>query len=62
MIRDVTARSNRPNRPILRPLSNWMIAVGALLVIAVGAVIWFVLLRSRYDGQDPQVQLDAVRT
>jgi uncharacterized protein YjbI with pentapeptide repeats len=42
-------------------LSNWVIAAGALVVLAVAAVIWFVLLR-RYGGQGAQVQLDAIRT
>jgi uncharacterized protein YjbI with pentapeptide repeats len=57
----VTARSNRPNAPTPRPLSNWTIAVGALVVLAVVAVIWFVLLR-RYGGERAQIQLDAIRT
>jgi uncharacterized protein YjbI with pentapeptide repeats len=42
-------------------LSNWTIAAGALVVLAVAAVVWFVLLR-RYGGQGAQVQLDAIRT
>jgi uncharacterized protein YjbI with pentapeptide repeats len=42
-------------------LSNWIIAAGALVVLAVVAVIWFVLLR-RYGGQGAQVQLDTIRT
>jgi hypothetical protein len=42
-------------------LSNWTIAVGALVVLAVAAVVWFVLLR-RYGSQGAQVQLDAIRT
>jgi uncharacterized protein YjbI with pentapeptide repeats len=42
-------------------LSNWTIAAGALVVLAVAAVIWFVLLR-RYGSQGAQVQLDAIRT
>jgi hypothetical protein len=57
----VTARSNQPNPPTPRPLSNWTIAAGALVVLAVAAVVWFVLLR-RYSGQGAQVQLDAIRT
>jgi hypothetical protein len=42
-------------------LSNWSIAAGALVVLAVAAVVWFVLLR-HYAGQGAQVQLDAIRT
>jgi uncharacterized protein YjbI with pentapeptide repeats len=42
-------------------LSNWTIAAGALVVLAVAAVVWFVLLR-RYGGQGAQVQLDVIRT
>ncbi|MGH4019997.1 MAG: hypothetical protein ACRDT0_12340 [Pseudonocardiaceae bacterium] len=57
----MTARSNRPDPPTPRPLSNWIIAVGALVVLAIAAVVWFVLLR-RYGGQDARVQLDAIRT
>jgi hypothetical protein len=57
----VTARSNRPDPPTPRPLSNWSIAAGALVVLVVAVVVWFVLLR-RYGGQGPQVQLDAIRT
>lgn len=61
MIQGVTARSNRPEPPTPRPLSNWSIAVGALVMLAVVAVVWFVLLRS-YGGQGAQIQLDAIRT
>jgi uncharacterized protein YjbI with pentapeptide repeats len=57
----MTARSNRPDPPTPRPLSNWSIAAGALVVLAVAVVVWFVLLR-RYGGQGAQVQLDAIRT
>ena len=57
----VTARSNRPDPPTPRPLSNWTIAAGALLVLAVAAVVGFVLLRL-YGGQGAQVQLDVIRT
>jgi hypothetical protein len=57
----VTARSSRPDPPTPRPLSNWTIAAGALVVLAVAAVVWFVLLR-RYGGQGAQVQLDVIRT
>jgi uncharacterized protein YjbI with pentapeptide repeats len=42
-------------------LSNWSIAAGALVVLAVAAVVWSVLLR-RYGSQETQVQLDAIRT
>jgi hypothetical protein len=42
-------------------LSNWTIAAGALVVLAVVAVVWFVLLH-RYGGQGAQIQLDAIRT
>jgi hypothetical protein len=41
----VTARSSRPDSPTPRPLSNWSIAAGALVVIAVAAVVGFELLR-----------------
>jgi Pentapeptide repeats (9 copies) len=41
-------------------LSNWIISAGALVVLAVAVVIWFVLLR-RYSGQGASVQLDAIR-
>lgn len=57
----VIARSNRPDPPTPRPLSNWSIAAGALVVLAVAAVVSFVLLR-RYGGQGAQIQLDAIRT
>jgi hypothetical protein len=57
----VTAPSNRPDSPTPRPLSNWAIAAGALVVLAVAAVVSFVLLR-RYGGQEATVQLDAIRT
>ncbi|MGB6164602.1 MAG: pentapeptide repeat-containing protein [Pseudonocardiaceae bacterium] len=42
-------------------MSNWIIAAGSLVVLAVAVVIWFVLLR-RYGGQEASVQLDAIRT
>jgi hypothetical protein len=42
-------------------LSNWAIAPGALVVLAIAAVVGFELLR-RYGGQGTQVQLDAIRT
>lgn len=57
----VTAHSSRPDPPTPRPLSNWTIAAGALLVLAVAAVVWFALLRL-YGGQGAQIQLDAIRT
>ncbi|MBV9161144.1 MAG: pentapeptide repeat-containing protein [Pseudonocardiales bacterium] len=57
----MSARSSRPDSPTPRPLSNWVIAAGALVVLAVAVVIWFVLLR-RYGGQGATVQLDAIRT
>jgi uncharacterized protein YjbI with pentapeptide repeats len=57
----MTARSNRPDPLAPRPLSNWTIAAGALVVLAVAAVVSFVLLR-RYGGQGAQIQLDAIRT
>jgi uncharacterized protein YjbI with pentapeptide repeats len=57
----MTARSNQPDPPTPRPLSNWSIAAGALVVLAVAVVVWFILLR-RYGGQGAQVQLDAIRT
>jgi pentapeptide repeat protein len=61
MIWGVTAPSSQPDPPTPRPLSNWTIAAGALLVLAVAAVVSFLLLR-RYGGQGAQVQLDAIRT
>jgi len=57
----VTARSNRTDPSTPRPLSNWAIAAGALVVLDVAAVVWFVLLR-RYGSQGAQIQLDAIRT
>jgi Pentapeptide repeats (9 copies) len=57
----VTAPSNRPDPPTPRPLSNWTIAAGALMVLGIAAVIVFVLLR-RYGAQGAQIQLDAIRT
>jgi Pentapeptide repeats (9 copies) len=57
----MTARSNRPDPPTPRPLSNWTIAAWALVLLAVVAVVSFVLLR-RYGGQGAQIQLDAIRT
>jgi uncharacterized protein YjbI with pentapeptide repeats len=44
-----------------RPLSNLAIAVGAVIVLGVGAVAWTVLLW-RYGSAGPGVELDAVRT
>ena len=35
----VTTRSNRPDSPTPRPLSNWTTAAGALMVLAVAVVI-----------------------
>lgn len=57
----VTERSNQPDPPTPRPLSNWTILAGALVVLGVAAVIGVVLFR-RYGGQGAQVQLDAIRT
>ena len=61
----MTARSSRPDPPTPRPLSNWTIAAGALVVLAVAVVVvavsWFVL-RRLYGGQGAQVQLDVIRT
>ncbi|MDQ2883930.1 MAG: pentapeptide repeat-containing protein [Actinomycetota bacterium] len=57
----MTTRSNRLGSPTPRPLSNWTIAAGALVVLAIAAVVGFVLLR-RYGGQASPVQLDAIRT
>jgi uncharacterized protein YjbI with pentapeptide repeats len=57
----VTLRRNQSDPPTPRPLSNWTIAAGALVVLAVAAVVSFLLLR-RYGGQGAQVQLDAIRT
>jgi hypothetical protein len=48
---------NRPHPPTPRPLSNWTIAAGALVVLAVVTVVWFV---RHYGGT--QIQLDAIRT
>lgn len=57
----MSVHGNRSDPPALRPLSNWLIAAGAVVVLGVVAVIWFVLLR-RYGGEGAQVQLDAIRT
>jgi hypothetical protein len=50
----------REPRPA-RPLSNRAIALGAVIVLGIGAVAWTVLLW-RYGGADPGVELDAIRT
>jgi hypothetical protein len=50
----------REHRPA-RPLSNRAIALGAVLVLGIGAAAWIVLLR-RYAGAGPGVELDAIRT
>jgi hypothetical protein len=42
-------------------LSNWTIAAGALVVLAVAAVVSLLILR-HYGGKEGQVQLDAIRT
>ena len=57
----VSARSSRADPPTPRPLSNWSIAAGALVVLGVAGVVGFVLLR-RYGGLGAQIQLDAIRT
>jgi hypothetical protein len=61
----VTARSSRPDPPTPRPLSNWIINLGTLVVLTVAVVVaavsWFVL-RRLYGGQGAQVQLDVIRT
>src|ERR687893_662443 len=44
-----------------RPLSNQAIALGAVIVLGIGAVAWTVLLW-RYAGAGPGVELDAIRT
>ncbi|MGH4012052.1 MAG: pentapeptide repeat-containing protein [Pseudonocardiaceae bacterium] len=44
-----------------RPLSNRAIALGAVIVLGIGAVAWTVLLW-RYGSADPGVELDAIRT
>jgi hypothetical protein len=56
----VTTPSSRPDKPP-QPLPRWIIGLGTLVVLAVAAVVWFVLLR-RYGGQGAQVQLDAIGT
>ena len=60
----VTERGNRPDLPP-PPLSQWMIRVGTVVVLAVAVVVavvsWFVL-RRLYGGQGAQVQLDVIRT
>ncbi|MBV8540158.1 MAG: pentapeptide repeat-containing protein [Pseudonocardiales bacterium] len=57
----MTAPSNRPDPPTPRPLSNWSIAAGAVVLLAIATVVSFVLLR-RYGGRGAQIQLDAIRT
>ena len=52
----------RPREPRpARPLLNRAIALGAVIVLGIGAVAWTVLLW-RYGGADPGVELDAIRT
>ncbi len=43
-----------------RPLSNWAIALGAVIVLGIGATAWILLLW-RYAGAGPGVELDAIR-
>ena len=50
---------SREHRPA-RPLSNWAIVQGAVIVFGISAVAWTVLLW-RYVGAGPGVELDAVR-
>ncbi|MDQ3763367.1 MAG: pentapeptide repeat-containing protein [Actinomycetota bacterium] len=50
----------REHRPA-RPLSNRAIALGAVIVLGIGAAAWTVLLW-RYAGAGPAVELDAIRT
>ena len=42
-------------------MPNWVIALGAVLVLGIGTVAWTVLLW-RYAGAGPGVELDAIRT
>ncbi len=57
----VIRRKKRREYPTPRPLSNWVITLGALIVLGIAVVAWVVLLR-RYGGTDPRVELDAIRT
>ncbi len=55
----MTSRKPRADQPG-RPLSNRAIAVGAVIVLGIGAIAWTVLLW-RYGGAGPGVELDAIR-
>jgi hypothetical protein len=42
---NVSARNDRRDSPTPQPLSNWSIEAGALVVLAVAAFVWIMLLR-----------------
>ena len=54
-------RQKRREYPPARPLSNWAIALGAVIVLAI-AVFAGVILGHRYGGAGASVELDAIRT
>ncbi len=49
----VIARSNGPDPPTPRPLSNWSMAAGALLVLAVAAVVSLAASRAHDRALEP---------
>jgi len=51
----------RREYPPARPLSNWAIWLGAVIVLAIAVTAWVVLLR-RYGGTGAGIELDAIRT
>ena len=51
----------RNKHPAARPLTNRAIALGAVIVLGIGAAAFTVLLR-RYGGSGTGVELDAIRT
>jgi len=61
MYRNVIKRWKRDKHPAARPLSNRAIALGAVIVLGIGAAAFIVLLR-RYGGAGTGVELDAIRT
>ncbi|MGH3815342.1 MAG: pentapeptide repeat-containing protein [Pseudonocardiaceae bacterium] len=57
----MNSRGKPPAHRPARPLSNRAIALGAVIVLGIGAVAWTVLLW-RYTGAGAGVELDTIRT